>query len=196
MTLVELVKQGNYTSIEQAYEAITAKNVPVADPTKWTWGHINDAVGPVVADQILNFMENNSMRSMALQLGGEGVVLSDPRVQEVLLQMSAIIPGTKVLAEKTLHYTSIYQQNGLPEPTIYDVSDAWNSTELKPDTWGEEVLLTLNKGADNSLNCFMRVTKVGFKDGKEVERETPAITVNDNLLNHALLSLVERFING
>ena len=91
MTLVELIKQGNYTSIEQAYETITAKNIPVADPKKWTWGGINDAIGPVAADQILNFMETHSMRSLALQLVGEGISLSDLRVQEVLMQMSALI---------------------------------------------------------------------------------------------------------
>lgn len=196
MTLVELVKQGNYASIEQAYEAITAKNIPVADSKKWTWGGINDAIGPVASDQILNFMETHNMRSLALQLGGEGIALSDLRVQEVLMQMSALIPEAKILAEKTLYYTSIYEQNGLPEPTIHDISDAWNSKEATPDTWGEEILLSLNKGADTSLNCFMRVTKVGFKDGKEVVREAPVVTVNDNMLNHALLSLVERFING
>jgi hypothetical protein len=196
MTLVELVNSGNYSSIEEAHQAITAKNIPVADPDRWDWADINDLLGPVVADQMLQFLETHSMRSIALQLGGDGVVMSDPRVQEVLKQMGTQIPGALTLVQKTLSYTSLYEMHGLPEPTIHEVSDAWNWVGVEPDSWGDEVLLTLNKQADNSVNCFMRVTKVGFKDGKEVVRDTPAVTVNDNMLNHAVLSLVERFING
>lgn len=196
MSLVDFIRSGNFSTWQDANDALHAK-VELRDDKPYTWALVADAVGPVNAEAIRLALESNSLGWASLQLGGHGLSLSDSRVQQALLGFAqAGVPGCAELAAKGITVVAPWQQMGLSQaPTLSEVEAAYDLVHAEPDVWSHEVLLSVNRQVDGTMQVFARVTPVGLIDGQVVQRGESQVYVNGDLVA-AVTPIVEGLING
>lgn len=131
MSLVDFIRSGNFSTWQDANDALHAK-VELRDDKPYTWATIADVVGPMNAEAIRLALESNSLGWACLQLGGQGLSLSDSRVQQALLGFAqANVPGCAELAAKSISLQAFWKSAGLTEPTLADVEAAFAEVEAE-----------------------------------------------------------------
>ena len=131
MSLEQLIQTGNYASAQQAFTAITTASVEVRDDQLWTWAGIAQLAGDETADALEQFLVSVGRTWVISQLGGRGLPLSDPKIQEMLLGLAPTIPGCAILAAQGLSLKAPWQVAGLPgAPTLQEVQAAWQAVQL------------------------------------------------------------------
>ena len=126
MSLQSLIQEGNYDSAQAAYEAITTPSVERRDDQLYTWAGVALIAGAVGAESLRVALEQNGMGWAVHQLGGSGLQLSNPLVQQALLAFAqANVPGFAELAATGISQVTPWQSAGITEPTLEDVQKAW-----------------------------------------------------------------------
>jgi hypothetical protein len=134
MTLQSLIQSGNYESPQAAYNAITSPTIEVRDDDLYTWAGVALVGGPVAAESLRIALEQNGMGWAVHQLGGSGLQLSNPLVQGALLQLAqAGVPGCAELASTGISFVTPWQQAGIEQPTLEQVTTAWNAWKAETD---------------------------------------------------------------
>jgi hypothetical protein len=133
-SLQNLIADGNYASAQAAYDAIITPSVEVRDDELYTWAGVALIAGPVGAETLRIALQENGMGWVVHQLGGRGIQLSNELVQQALLGFAqAGLPGCAELAATGLSLITPYQQAGIAEPTLQQVTDAWNVWKAETD---------------------------------------------------------------
>jgi len=132
MSLQQLVQQNNYASAQAAYTAITAATIERRDDQLYTWAGVALIVGPVGAESLRVALEANGMGWAVHQLGGSGLQLSSELVQQALLGFAAAgVSGCAELAAMGRSLVAPWQQAGIAEPTLGEVTEAWNADQRR-----------------------------------------------------------------
>lgn len=129
MSLQSLIRDGNYANAQAAFDAITAPSVEIRDDANYTWAGVALVVGPEAAEMLRLALNDNGMGWVVHQLGGLGIQLSNPLVQQVLTGFAAAgLPGCAELKAKGISLQSLWQVAGIAtEPTLQQVTDAFNA---------------------------------------------------------------------
>lgn len=129
MSLQSLIREGNYATAQEAYDAITDESETVTDDQLYTWAGVALLVGPVGAESLRVALEANGMGWVVHQLGGSGIQLSNELVQQALMGFAqANVPGADVLAAQGVSQKAPWQVDGIAtEPTLQQVTDAFNA---------------------------------------------------------------------
>ena len=126
MSLQSLIREGNYATAQEAFDAITAPSVTVTDEQFYTWAGIGDIAGEDATQSILEALKANRQEAFIYQLGGKGMQLHLPKVQAMLLLFAqGGVPGCAALAAKGRSVIPPWQSAGLDEPTLQDVESAF-----------------------------------------------------------------------
>ena len=126
MSLVDLVRAGNYANAQAAFDAITTPSVVVEDSQFYTWAGIGDVAGEDATQPILEALKANKQEAFIYQLGGKGIQLHLPKVQAMLLLFAkGGVAGCAALAAKGRSVITPWQSAGLDEPTLQDVQSAF-----------------------------------------------------------------------
>ena len=132
MSLVDLVRAGNYANAQAAFDAITTPSVVVEDSQFYTWAGIGDVVGEDATQPILEALKANRQEAFIYQLGGKGIQLHLPKVQAMLLLFAqGGVPGCAALAAKGRSVIPLWQSAGLDEPTLPEVEAAFNEVQAE-----------------------------------------------------------------
>ena len=184
-------------SDQQALDKLLEESVQVRDDQLYTWAGVALIVGPQNAEALRLALESNGMGWAVHQLGGSGLQLSNELVQQALLGFAQTgVPGCAELAAKGVTLVAPWQSMGLSqEPTLQEVQEAFDLANSDPDVWSHEVLLSVNRQADGTMQVFARVTPVGLTDGQIVQRGEAQVHVNGDLIA-TLTPIVEGLING
>lgn len=122
MSLVDLVRAGNYANAQAAFDAITTPSVEIRDDVNYTWAGVALVVGPEAAEMLRLALNDNGMGWVVHQLGGLGIQLSNPLVQQALTGFAAAgLPGCAELKAKGISLITPWQSAGLNEPTLENV---------------------------------------------------------------------------
>ena len=129
MSLQSLIREGNYATAQEAFNAITTASETVTDDQIYTWAGVALLVGPIGAESLRVALEQNGMGWVVHQLGGSGIQLSNELVQQALMGFSqANVPGASILARQGVSLKAPWQVNGIAsEPTLQQVTDAFNA---------------------------------------------------------------------
>lgn len=129
MSLQSLIREGDYATAQEAFDAITTPSETVTDDQLYTWAGVALLVGPVGAESLRVSLEQNGMGWVVHQLGGSGIQLSNELVQEALLGFAqASVPGCSVLAAQGVSQKAPWQVDGIAtEPTLQQITDAFNA---------------------------------------------------------------------
>ena len=132
MSLQSLIREGNYATAQEAFDAITTPSVEVRDDQLYTWAGIALLAGAVGAESLRVALDQNGLGWVVHQLGGSGIQLSNELVQQVLLGFAqANVPGCATLAAKGVHDEAPWQVDGIAtEPTLEQVTEAF-AAELR-----------------------------------------------------------------
>ena len=181
----------------QCLSKLLASTAEVRDDQLYTWAGVALIVGPQNAEALRLALESNGMGWAVHQLGGSGLQLSNDLVQQALLGFAqAGVDGCAELAAKGIHLVAPWQQIGLAqEPTLAEVEAALSSVNVEPDVWSHEVLLSVNRQADGTMQVFARVTPIGLTDGQVIQRGEAQVHVNGDLIT-AVTPIVEGLINA
>jgi len=134
MSLQSLIQQGSYDSAQAAYDAITTPSVERRDDQLYTWAGVALLAGAVGAESLRVALEQNGMGWAVHQLGGSGLQLSNPLVQQALLGFaSANVPGCADLAATGISTITPWQRDGISEPSLEDVQKAWAIWDCRRD---------------------------------------------------------------
>lgn len=126
MSLVDLVRAGNYANAQAAFDAITTPSVVVEDSQFYTWAGIGDVAGEDATQPILEALKANRQEAFIYQLGGKGIQLHLPKVQAMLLLFAqGGVPGCAALAAKGRSVIPLWQSAGLDEPTLQEIESAF-----------------------------------------------------------------------
>jgi len=126
MSLVDLVRAGNYATAQDAFDAITTPSVVVEDTQFYTWAGIGDVAGEDATQPILEALKANRQEAFIYQLGGKGIQLHLPKVQSMLLLFAqGGVPGCAALAAKGRSVIASWQSAGITQPTLSDVETAF-----------------------------------------------------------------------
>lgn len=132
MSLVDLVRTGNYATAQAAFDAITTPSVVVEDDQFYTWAGIGDIAGEDATQPILEALKANRQEAFIYQLGGKGIQLHLPKVQAMLLLFAqGGVPGCAALAAKGRSVIPLWQSAGLDEPTLTDVQSAFAAVQAE-----------------------------------------------------------------
>lgn len=129
MSLQSLIREGNYATAQEAFDAITDASETVTDDQLYTWAGVALLVGPVGAESLRVALEQNGMGWVVHQLGGSGIQLSDELVQPALMGFAqANISGASILAAQGVSLKAPWEVDGIAsEPTLQQVTDAFNA---------------------------------------------------------------------
>lgn len=129
MSLQSLIREGNYATAQEAFDAITTASVVVEDDQFYTWAGIGEVAGEQSTQPILNALKAANQEAFVYQLGGKGLQLHLPQVQAMLLQFAQLgVPGCAALAAQGVSVKAPWQVDGIAtEPTIEQVTDAFNA---------------------------------------------------------------------
>jgi len=133
-SLQNLIADGNYASAQAAYDAIITPSVEVRDDELYTWAGVALIAGPVGAETLRIALQENGMGWVVHQLGGRGIQLSNELVQQALLGFAqAGLTGCAELAATGLSFITPFEQAGIDEPTLQQVTDAWDAWKAESD---------------------------------------------------------------
>lgn len=129
MSLQSLIREGDYASAQEAFDAITTASITVEDSQFYTWAGIGDVAGEDATQPILEALKANKQEAFIYQLGGKGIQLHLPKVQAMLLLFAqGGVPGCAALAAKGRSIKAPWQIDGIAtEPTLQQVTEAFNA---------------------------------------------------------------------
>lgn len=129
MSLQSLIREGNYATAQEAFDAITLPSVVVEDDQFYTWAGIGDVAGEDATQPILEALKANKQEAFIYQLGGKGIQLHLPKVQAMLLLFAQLgVPGCAELAAQGKSTKAPWQVDGIAtEPTLEEVTNAFNA---------------------------------------------------------------------
>lgn len=134
MSLQSLIQQGNYQSSQAAYDAITTPSIEVRDDHFYTWNGVAKVAGKENVNGLFNAIKNAGFEAFVIQLGGKGLQLTDSDVREMLgLFVLGGLPGAQALLDKGISLITPYEQAGITEPTLQQVTDVWNAWKAESD---------------------------------------------------------------
>jgi len=167
MSLQSLIREGNYATAQEAFDAITTPSVVVADSQFYTWAGVAKVAGKDNVNEILTTLKNVDQEAFIYQLGGKGIQLSDPDVQELLLGLAAGgIPGCAALAAKGRSVIAPWQSAGLDEPTIEQVEKAFVVEEARKQM---AAILQPVQAKATALNAWLDLLDTSAKTVAEVQ---------------------------
>ncbi len=103
---------------------LNVENIEVKDEQLYTWAGIALLAGPVNAEYLKVALEQNNLSWAVHQLGGTGLQLSNPLIQQVLLSFhQAGIPGCLELANVGIKRISMWTKAGGKYPISTDKVD-------------------------------------------------------------------------
>lgn len=109
----------------QIVSALNEPTIEFVDPALYTWAGVALIAGPEGAEGLRVALEQNGMGWAVHQLGGSGIQLSNPMVQQALLGFAqAGVPGCATLAATGKRNISLLEQAGLPPATVESVTEA------------------------------------------------------------------------
>lgn len=128
MSLSNLIRSGDYATAQEAFDEITTPSIEVRDDQLYTWSGVALVVGPQAAEGLRLALLANGLGWVVHQLGGLGIQLSNPLVQQALLGFAqAGLPGCAELAAKGISLQAPWQVDGIEtEPTMEDVTEVFN----------------------------------------------------------------------
>lgn len=93
---------------------------------------------------------------------------------------SDLIASLKALGKIT---KTPLESAGLTLPTVAEVQEAWLDfvNPPVPNAQSHEVLLSVNRQADGTMNAFASITSVSLRDGKVISKGEPMRIVNGDL---------------
>lgn len=98
---------------QEITDHLNALTIEKRDDQLYTWAGVANLVGPVGAESLRLALEANNLAWVNLQLGGFGIQLSNPLVQQALLGFAqAGVPGCDVLAAQGIRHVSPYINAG------------------------------------------------------------------------------------
>jgi hypothetical protein len=101
---------------------LNQKTIEKIDEQLYTWSGVALIAGAVGAESLRVALEQNNLGWVVHQLGGSGIQLSNPLVQQVLLGFDrAGVPGCELLASTGRRMISVAEQSGLGIVTESDV---------------------------------------------------------------------------
>ena len=120
--LIQNVPAWETATAAQIANAINAKTIEVVDQQLYTWAGVALVVGPQGAEAFRLALEGNGMGWVVHQLGGSGIQLSNPLVQQALLGfVQKEVPGADLLAATGKKLVSMAEQAGLQDVSTADV---------------------------------------------------------------------------
>jgi hypothetical protein len=199
MSLVDFIRNGNYASSQEAYAALVTP-VETLNDKAWTVADLA-RLFPDDINTILSTLKSVPVfESAFIALSITGLELASDERQVFITEAAQVGNWSAELTEqiKQLGRTSSapWQSMGLSqEPTLSEVEEAYSIVNAEPDVWSHEVLLSVNRQADGTMQVFARVTPVGLKDGQIIQRGEAQVHVNSDLVA-AVSPIVEGLING
>jgi len=107
---------------QQIVDLLNAETIEVKDEQMYTWAGIALTIGPEAAESFRVYLETNNMGWVVHQLGGSGIQLSNPLVQEMLLgfsQAGLLWASTLMLTGRRM--VSLMTKEGLEVATVQNV---------------------------------------------------------------------------
>jgi hypothetical protein len=84
---------------QELYTALTTASIPFQDHELWTWAGVATVAGNAGAEGLRIALDQNQMAWAIHQLGGRGLDLSLPAVQQALYYFDSLgVPGMELLA--------------------------------------------------------------------------------------------------
>jgi hypothetical protein len=134
MSLQSLIANGNYESAQTAFDAITAATIEVRDDQFYTWNGIAKVAGKQNVKGITDALYDAGFEAFVIQLGGKGLQLTDSDVREMLgFFVANGLPGAQALLDQGISFVTPYKQAGIDEPTLQQVTVAWNAWKAETD---------------------------------------------------------------
>lgn len=126
--MIEQIKSIPGWQSKTATEILSLLNTPtvqLVDPQLYTWAGVATIAGPQGAEALRLALESNGMGWAVHQLGGSGLQLSHPLIQQALLGFAANgVPGCQALAQTGVRTVSPAQSIGLEQATLPMVESA------------------------------------------------------------------------
>jgi len=196
----------NNQNWSQVIELLSTPTIQKLNDTAWTIGLIQSELGSEIAEKVAAVMkiagDTNPIVSAAfIAISTVGLQFYSEDRQQMIEQLGLAggmsteeISSLKHLGKKIL---SPLEEHGLPVPSVAEVQQAWEdfSNPPVPDTQSFEVLLSVNRQADGSMNAFASVTPVLLRDGKVLSKGQPVRHVN-GALRDAVQPLIDELMRG
>jgi len=178
MSLQSLIREGNYATAQEAFTAITTASVEVRDDQLWTWAGIAQLAGDETVDALEQFLVSVGRTWVISQLGGTGLPLSDPKIQELLLGLAHTIPGCAILAAQGISLKAPWQAAGLPgAPTQDQVAKAWTILATRQQM---AAVLQLVQAKSTALNAWLDSLDTSAKTVAEVQAYCDALLASED----------------
>lgn len=178
MSLQSLVQAGNYESAQAAYNAITTPSIERRDDQLYTWAGVAIIAGAVGAESLRVALEQNGMGWAVHQLGGSGLQLSNPLVQQALLAFAqANVPGSAELAATGISQVTPWQSAGITEPTLDEVQKAWTIDKARRDM---AAILQPVQVKSTALNAWLDSLNTSEMSVAEVQAYCAALLASEN----------------
>lgn len=137
MTLADLILSNGWLSKTPA-EIMALLSVPSVerrDDSLYTWAGVALVIGPQNAEGLRLALEANGLGWAVHQLGGSGIQLSQPLVQQMLTQFAAAgVAGCAELAAVGISHVTPWQAAGLPQmPSMTEVELTLNKQHMLDD---------------------------------------------------------------
>ena len=211
MMLGELINryaatEANAGQWQDVVDILSTPSIVRNNDTAWTLGMIGTQLGLETAGLIAGVMQaagasNPLIHSAYIAISTVGLQLSSDDRQMMIGTIGTVggLTSQQVDAIKRLGrvVTSPLEDAGLPVPSVAEVQQAWQDfiNPPVPDTQSFEVLLSVNRQADGSVNAFASVTPVLLRDGKVLSRGEPVRHVN-GALRDAVQPLIDELLRG
>ncbi len=99
ISVIESIDRWADKTDQELYTALTTASIPYEDHELWTWAGIASVAGNAGAEGLRQALEANSMAWAIHQLGGKGMDLSLPAIQQTLYYLDSLnIPGMAEVA--------------------------------------------------------------------------------------------------
>jgi len=122
--LIQQLPDWEELSTQEIANLLNAKTVEKIDDQLYTWAGVALIAGAGQAEGFRVALEQNYLGWAVHQLGGSGIQLSNPLVQQVLLDFArAGLPGAEALALTGRKFVSPMEDAGLEEATVDMVED-------------------------------------------------------------------------
>ena len=114
ISVIETIDDWQTISDADLYAALTAETLPYEDHDLWTWAGVATVAGNAGAEGLRLALEQNQMAWAIHQLGGKGMDLSLPAIQQALYYFDSLdVPGMDSLALAVKRNRSPLQAAGL-----------------------------------------------------------------------------------
>jgi len=147
--LIQNIPGWETKTVDEITSALNSQSIKVEDHEPYTWAGVALLVGPVATETLRETLDAQGLGWVVYQLGGAGIRLNNPLVQQALLGFAqAGVLGASDLAAKGMHYVSPAMQHGLT------VTPETVATALESLTLETTKSVMLQAGA-NRWNAFV-----------------------------------------